>query len=65
MCTINKYEIDFNKMICQIMLKDFKEALKSCNHIFENANSKYFYKLYILRALINKELGNKEACLLI
>lgn len=62
LCTINKYEISFNKMICEIMIKSYKEALKTCNYIFDNANSNYSDKLFILRAILHKEIGNKEAC---
>jgi len=52
LCTLNKYEYQYNSMICWLFIGDYEKSLSLCNSIIENACPEYTNKLYLLRGII-------------
>lgn len=53
LCSLNIHEFSFNKVVCFIMAKRFKEALEKLDYILSTIPKKYANQIWLIRGAVH------------
>lgn len=63
LCTLNKYEYQYNVMLCHMFMGEYKTACEHATNIAMTASNNYTDKIWIIRAILLSLIGRSEDAL--